>query len=75
MSQKLPDCLRAFCRSYAQPQNTSSTAETKAQPPGHPPVGYIHRGQAKQAERNMASGLALDLLSIFFWHESRLINI
>lgn len=49
-------------------------AETRAQPPGHPPIGYIHRGRVRQAEKNMASGLASDLL-LFFWHDSRLTKI
>lgn len=46
-------------------------AETRAQPSEHPPVGCLHRGQVRQAEKNMESGLASDLL-LFFWHDSRL---
>lgn len=55
-------CLWKLCTAPKHKQHSTDRGTTPRVFPK-----YIYRGQAKQAERNMASGFALDLLLIFFF--------
>lgn len=66
MSQRSPDCIKAVCRSCAQPQNTGGMAEARAQPPGHPTIGYIQGGKLDKLKRRCFR------FAFIFCHDSRL---